>query len=118
MKENPICPLCQDRQTTEHVLSSCKLSKSQGRFITVCLAKGVPVRPEPAALDFCEKKESNPTAGKMQAWRCTKECLSDRSQQRWVFMKRRNPILLLVRCKHGDVQRSARPTGVSSAGFL
>ncbi|GFN81146.1 reverse transcriptase [Plakobranchus ocellatus] len=31
-KEDPSCPLCQDRQTTEHVLSSCKVALSQGRY--------------------------------------------------------------------------------------
>ncbi|GFO25412.1 hypothetical protein PoB_005191700 [Plakobranchus ocellatus] len=58
--------------------------------------KGVSVRPESAALGFHEEKKSNPAAGKMQTWRCTKECPSDRSQQRWFFMRRRNAILLLI----------------------
>ncbi|GFN94353.1 reverse transcriptase [Plakobranchus ocellatus] len=31
-KDNPTCPLCQGRQTTEHVLSSCKEALSQGRY--------------------------------------------------------------------------------------
>ena len=31
-KEDPTCPLCQGRQTTEHVLSSCKIALSQGRY--------------------------------------------------------------------------------------
>ncbi|GFO24305.1 reverse transcriptase [Plakobranchus ocellatus] len=29
-KDNPTCPLCQGRQTTEHVLSSCNVALSQG----------------------------------------------------------------------------------------
>ncbi|GFO03430.1 reverse transcriptase [Plakobranchus ocellatus] len=29
-KDDPTCPLCQGRQTTEHVLSSCKVALSQG----------------------------------------------------------------------------------------
>ncbi|KAK3766094.1 hypothetical protein RRG08_002326 [Elysia crispata] len=31
-KQDPTCPLCQARQTTEHVLSSCKIALSQGRY--------------------------------------------------------------------------------------
>ncbi|GFO37666.1 reverse transcriptase [Plakobranchus ocellatus] len=31
-KDDPTCPLCQGRQTTEHVLSSCKVAISQGRY--------------------------------------------------------------------------------------
>ncbi|GFO31418.1 reverse transcriptase [Plakobranchus ocellatus] len=31
-KDSPTCPLCQGRQTTEHVLSSCKIALSQGRY--------------------------------------------------------------------------------------
>ncbi|GFN77390.1 reverse transcriptase [Plakobranchus ocellatus] len=31
-KEDPTCPLCQGRQTTEHVLSSCKVALSEGRY--------------------------------------------------------------------------------------
>ncbi|GFR81294.1 reverse transcriptase [Elysia marginata] len=31
-KDDPTCPLCHDRQTTEHVLSSCKVALSQGRY--------------------------------------------------------------------------------------
>ncbi|GFO00527.1 reverse transcriptase [Plakobranchus ocellatus] len=29
-KDDPKCPLCQGRQTTEHVLTSCKVALSQG----------------------------------------------------------------------------------------
>ncbi|KAK3744906.1 hypothetical protein RRG08_058086 [Elysia crispata] len=31
-KEDPTCPLNQGRQTTEHVLRSCKIVLSQGRY--------------------------------------------------------------------------------------
>ncbi|GFO43695.1 cathepsin d [Plakobranchus ocellatus] len=31
-KDDPKCPLCQGRHTTEHVLSSCKVALSQGRY--------------------------------------------------------------------------------------
>ncbi|GFO10259.1 polyprotein [Plakobranchus ocellatus] len=31
-KDDPTCPLCQGRQATEHVLSSCKVALSQGRY--------------------------------------------------------------------------------------
>ncbi|KAK3767773.1 hypothetical protein RRG08_044906 [Elysia crispata] len=31
-KEDPTCPLCQGRKTTEHVLSSCKIALSKGRY--------------------------------------------------------------------------------------
>ncbi|GFN94968.1 reverse transcriptase [Plakobranchus ocellatus] len=31
-KDDPKYPLCQGRQTTEHVLSSCKVALSQGRY--------------------------------------------------------------------------------------
>ena len=30
--EDPSCPLCKERQTVEHVLSSCKTALSQGRY--------------------------------------------------------------------------------------
>ena len=30
--DEPTCPLCQGKQTTEHVLSSCKTALSQGRY--------------------------------------------------------------------------------------
>ncbi|GFN92419.1 polyprotein [Plakobranchus ocellatus] len=31
-KDDPTCPLCQGMQTTEHLLSSCKVALSQGRY--------------------------------------------------------------------------------------
>ena len=31
-KNDPTCPLCQGRHTTEHVLSSCKIALLQGRY--------------------------------------------------------------------------------------
>ncbi|GFO00044.1 reverse transcriptase [Plakobranchus ocellatus] len=31
-KDDPTCPLCQCRQTTEHVLSSCKVALSQEQY--------------------------------------------------------------------------------------
>ncbi|GFO20742.1 reverse transcriptase [Plakobranchus ocellatus] len=31
-RDDPTCPLCQGRQTTEHVLSSCKVALSQRRY--------------------------------------------------------------------------------------
>ncbi|GFN73709.1 polyprotein [Plakobranchus ocellatus] len=31
-KDDPTCPLCQGRQTREHVMSSCKVALSQGRY--------------------------------------------------------------------------------------
>ncbi|KAK3764362.1 hypothetical protein RRG08_039958 [Elysia crispata] len=31
-KEDPSCPLCQGRQSTYHVLSSCEIALSQGRY--------------------------------------------------------------------------------------
>ncbi|GFN84933.1 polyprotein [Plakobranchus ocellatus] len=31
-KDDLTCPLCQGRQTTEHVLSSCKVALSEGRY--------------------------------------------------------------------------------------
>ena len=31
-RDDPTCPLCQGRQTTEHVLSSCRVALTQGRF--------------------------------------------------------------------------------------
>ncbi|GFO03458.1 reverse transcriptase [Plakobranchus ocellatus] len=31
-KDDPTCPLCHGMQTTEHVLSSCKVTLSQGRY--------------------------------------------------------------------------------------
>ncbi|GFO40167.1 polyprotein [Plakobranchus ocellatus] len=31
-KDDPTCPLCQGRHTTEHILSSCKVALTQGRY--------------------------------------------------------------------------------------
>ncbi|GFN97893.1 reverse transcriptase [Plakobranchus ocellatus] len=31
-KDDPTCPLCQGRQTADHVLSSCEVALSQGRY--------------------------------------------------------------------------------------
>ena len=63
-KQDPTCPLCQDRQTTEHVLSSCKIALSQGRYIwkhnrilqelaaIISTAKGETTLPKTNALIF------------------------------------------------------------------
>ncbi|GFN99770.1 reverse transcriptase [Plakobranchus ocellatus] len=54
-------PVCQGEQTTEHVLSSCKVALSQGRYtwrykkvlqglaISICDAKGLLVQPKARA---------------------------------------------------------------------
>ncbi|GFO33996.1 polyprotein [Plakobranchus ocellatus] len=56
MKDNPTCPLCREKQTIEHILSSCKVALIQGRYtwrhnkvlqelaIAICDAKGLPVQ--------------------------------------------------------------------------
>ena len=71
--EDPTCPLCQGRQTTEHVLSSCRAALTQGRYTwrhnrvlqelatTISTAKGQPGLPDTEALVFT-------TAGKTKSW--------------------------------------------------
>ncbi|GFN76252.1 reverse transcriptase [Plakobranchus ocellatus] len=64
MKDDPTCPLCRNKQTTEHVLSSCRVALSQSRYtwrlnrvlqelaIAIWDAKGLHVRPKARALVF------------------------------------------------------------------
>ncbi|KAK3734966.1 hypothetical protein RRG08_038988 [Elysia crispata] len=58
-KEDLTCPLCQGRQTTEHVLSSCKIALSLRRYTwrqelaaIISTAKGGSSLPETNALIF------------------------------------------------------------------
>ncbi|KAK3713272.1 hypothetical protein RRG08_043854 [Elysia crispata] len=65
-KQDPTCPLCYGRQTTEHVLSSCKIALSQGRYTwrhninrvlqelaaIISTAKGETTLPNPNPLIF------------------------------------------------------------------
>ncbi|GFN77150.1 reverse transcriptase [Plakobranchus ocellatus] len=62
MKDDPTCSLCQGKQTTEHVLSSCKVALSQGRYtwrhnrvlqelaMAICDAQALLVQPKARAL--------------------------------------------------------------------
>ncbi|GFO01317.1 reverse transcriptase [Plakobranchus ocellatus] len=65
MKDDPTCPQCLSKQTTEHVLSSCNIAQSQqGRYtwrhnrvlqelvIAKCDAKGLLVQPKARALVY------------------------------------------------------------------
>ncbi|GFR88381.1 reverse transcriptase [Elysia marginata] len=64
MSDDPTCPLCHGRQTTEHVLSKCKVALSQGRYTwrhnrvhqelasVICTAKGQPYPPSPSFSIF------------------------------------------------------------------
>ena len=66
--EDPTCPLCQGRQTTEHVLSSCKIALSQGRYTwrhnralqelaaIISTAKGETTLPNTNALIFTQRE--------------------------------------------------------------
>ena len=63
-KEDPTCPLCNGRQTTEHVLISCTVALSQGRYtwrhsrvlhelaVVISMAKGQSTHPEADAAIF------------------------------------------------------------------
>ena len=63
-KKDPTCTLCNGRQTTEHVLSSCKVALSQGRYtwrhnrvpqelaVVISMAKGQSFHPEADAVIF------------------------------------------------------------------
>ncbi|GFR67679.1 reverse transcriptase [Elysia marginata] len=55
-KDDPTCPLCHGRQTTEHVLSSCKVALSQGR----CTWTHNRVLQELASVISTAKGQSNP----------------------------------------------------------
>ena len=63
-KEDPTCPLCNGRQITEHVLSSCKVARSKGRYtwrhnrplqelaVAISMAKGQSTQPQADAVIF------------------------------------------------------------------
>ncbi|GFR76655.1 reverse transcriptase [Elysia marginata] len=55
-KDDPTCLLCHGRQTTEHVLSSCKVALSQGRYTWRCNR----VLQELASVISTAKGQSNP----------------------------------------------------------
>ena len=78
-KEDPTSPLCQGRQTREHVLNSCKFALSQGRYTwrhngvlqelaaIISTAKGVTNLPKTNALIFTTEggtKSSHGTEGR------------------------------------------------------
>ena len=88
-KEDPTCPLCNGRQTTEHVLSSCKVALSQGRYtwrhnrvlqelaVAISMAKGQSTQPQTDAVTFT-------TEGCAKSWHGTavkstnqRKCLLD-----------------------------------------
>ena len=73
LKDDPACPLCQGRQTAEHVLSSCKVALAQGRYTwrhnkvlqelacAISSAKTNTSPPEPQAVVFT-------SAGNTKTW--------------------------------------------------
>eukprot|EP00745_Piridium_sociabile_P013033 TRINITY_DN19587_c0_g2_i5.p1 TRINITY_DN19587_c0_g2~~TRINITY_DN19587_c0_g2_i5.p1 ORF type:complete len:145 (-),score=28.54 TRINITY_DN19587_c0_g2_i5:650-1084(-) len=70
--DDPACPLCQGKQTVEHVLSSCKVALAQGRYtwrhnqvlkeiaLAICTARGKITLPEAPATFY--------TAGGSKMW--------------------------------------------------
>ncbi|GFN74305.1 reverse transcriptase [Plakobranchus ocellatus] len=64
MKDDPTRPLCQGKQTKEHILSSCKEALGQGRYtwrynrvlqepvLAICDAKGLPAQTKTTAQEF------------------------------------------------------------------
>ena len=66
-KDDPTCALCNGRQITEHVLSSCKVALSQGRYtwrhnrvlqelvVVISIAKGQSTHPEADAVIFASE---------------------------------------------------------------
>ena len=88
-KKDPTCPLCNGRQTTEHVLSSCKVALSQRRYtwrhnrvlqelaVVISMAKGQSTQSEADAVIFT-------TEGGAKSWHGTavkstnqRKCLLD-----------------------------------------
>ena len=88
-KEDSTCPQCNGRQTTEHVLSSCKVALSQGRYtwwhnrvlqelaVAISMAKGQSTQPQADAVIFT-------TDGGAKSWHGTavkstnqRKCLLD-----------------------------------------
>ena len=75
-KEDPTCPLCNGRETTEHVLSSCKAALSQRRYtwrhnrplqelaVAINMAKGQSTQPQADAVIFT-------TEGGVKSWHGT-----------------------------------------------
>ncbi|GFN78023.1 reverse transcriptase [Plakobranchus ocellatus] len=75
MKDDPRCPLCQGKQTTEHVLNSCKVALSQGRFTwrhnslllelarAICDTKSLLAQPKAKALVFTSEDGKNSWCG-------------------------------------------------------
>ena len=75
-KEDPTCPLCNGRKTTEHVFSSCKVALSQERYtwrhkrvlqelaVAISMAKGQSTQPQADAVIFT-------TEGGAKSWHGT-----------------------------------------------
>ena len=88
-KEDPTCPLCQGRQTTAHVLSSCKIALSQGRYTwrhnrvlqelatIINTARGEPTLPEENALVFKTEGGTKSWHGKPIKTTNQRRCLLD-----------------------------------------
>ena len=89
-KEDPTCPLCNGRQTTEHVLSSCKVALSQGRYtwrhsrvlqelaVVISMAKGETIHPETNAVMFTIKGDAKSWHGRAVKSTNQRKCLLDR----------------------------------------
>ena len=88
-KEDPTCPLCQGRQTTEHVLSSCKIALSQGRYTwrhnkvlqelaaIISTAKGETTLPNTNALIFTTETSAKSWHGRPVRTTNQIKCLLD-----------------------------------------
>ena len=88
-KEDPTCPLCQGRQTTEHVLSSCKIALSQGRYTwrhnrvlkelaaIISMAKGETTLPNTNALIFTTEEGAKSWHGRPVRTTNQIKCLLD-----------------------------------------
>ena len=88
-KEDPTCPLCQCRQTTEHVLSSCKIALSQGRYTwrhnrvpqelpaIISTAKGETTLPNTNALIFTTEGDAKSWHGRPVRTTNQIKCLLD-----------------------------------------
>ena len=89
-KEDPTSTLCNGRQTTKHVLSSCKVALSQGRYtwshnrvrqelaVVISMAKGQSFHPEAGAVIFTTEEGAKSCHGMAVTSTNQKKCVLDR----------------------------------------
>ncbi|GFR95498.1 reverse transcriptase [Elysia marginata] len=95
-KDDPTCPLCHDRQTTEHVLSSCKVALSHRRYTwrynrvlrelasVISTAKGQSIPPSPSLTIFTTEGGAETWCGRLNTASIQRKGLLDSCDDREV----------------------------------